>query len=436
MATRRVLHTFRERLLSGFSWSVVSTISLQGSVLLTTIVVARLLGLEDFGVYALLVGTVMTVAGVAQGGTGLIATKFVGELMASDPARVGRILRMCAVITSLTGVVTAGLLFLLAPVVAGTLLGKPQVEPHVRWVALAIVFQVVVAYQHGALQGFGAFRLISRVGVIAGLLHLGVCSFGAWAGGLTGALLGFVIASACRALIFWVTLRQECRSRHISASKHISQEDWALVWNFALPASLAGMVTLPCLWAVTVLVARHPDGLVWVALFSVGHQVRLAVLQLPTLLNAVSFSVLSRLKGMGDQAAFRQVFWSNLTMGLAFVSVVVGALSLMAGEVLGLYGPGFADGRTLLIILLVSAIPELLGSTVYQVVQSKGRMWHSLLMVALPRDLSYVALAVMLISSHALQGAGLAYLAAQGLGAALTIALARSALVATPSTDR
>ena len=60
------------------------------------------------------------------------------------------------------------------------------------------------------------------------------------------------------------------------------------------------------------------------------------------------------------------------------------------------------------------------------------RMWHSLLLVALPRDLSYAALAVMLVSSRGLQGAGLAYLAAQTLGAALTIALARSALVATP----
>jgi O-antigen/teichoic acid export membrane protein len=432
MAARRVLQTFRERLLSGFSWSVMSAISLQGSVLLTSIVVARLLGLEDFGAYALLVGTAMTVAGVAQGGTGLIATKFVGELLGSDPTRIGRVLRMCALITSLTGVIAAGLLFLLASTVSGTLLSNPQVEPLVRWVALAIVFQVAVAYQYGALQGFGAFRLISRMGVAAGLLHLGVCAFGAWTGGLMGALIGFVVASACRWFLFSAALRRECRERSITVARHITRDDWALVWKFALPASLAGLITLPCLWTVTALVARQPDGLAWVALFSVTHQIRLAVLQLPTLLNAVSFSVLSRLKGLGEQAAFRQVFWSNLSVGLAFVSAVVGVLSLLAGEVLSLYGGGFADGQRLLIILLLSTILELLGSTVYQVVQSKGRMWRSLLLVALPRDLIYVALAVMLIASQGLQGAGLAYLVAQALGAVLTIALARGALIAAP----
>lgn len=432
MAARRVLQTFRERLLSGFSWSVMSAISLQGSVLLTSIVVARLLGLEDFGAYALLVGTAMTVAGVAQGGTGLIATKFVGEFLGSDPARIGRVLRMCALITSLTGVIAAGLLFLLAPTVSGTLLGNPQVEPLVRWVAVAIVFQVAVAYQYGALQGFGAFRLISRMGVAAGLLHLGVCTLGAWAGGLTGAVIGFVVASACRWVLFSAALRRECRDRSITLSRHITRDDWALVWKFALPASLAGLITLPCLWTVTALVARQPDGLAWVALFSVTHQIRLAVLQLPTLLNTVSFSVLSRLKGLGEQAAFRQVFWSNLSVGLVFVSTVVGVLSLLAGEVLGLYGAGFADGQRLLIVLLLSTILELLGSTVYQVVQSKGRMWRSLLLVALPRDLTYVALAVMLIASQGVQGAGLAYLVAQALGAVLTITLARGALSAAP----
>jgi O-antigen/teichoic acid export membrane protein len=423
--TLRVLLIFRERMLSGFFWSVVSTLWLQGSVLLTTIVVARLLGLEDFGVFALLVGTVMTVVGIAQGSTGLVAIKFVGELHASDPDRVGCILRMCALFTGLNGIIAAGLLFFLAPVVAGTLLGKPQVEPHVRYVALAIVFQVMVAYQHGALQGFGAFRLISRVSVLVGLFHFVVCALGAWAVGLTGALLGFVLASACRAFIFTVALRQECRRRRITTSKRISRADWVLAWNFALPSSLAGLITLPCLWAVTVLVARQPEGMAWVALFTVGHQVRLAVLQLPTLLNAVSFSVLSRLKGLGERSAFRQVFWSNLLMGLVFVSAVAGGLSMVSSEVLSLYGDGFANGRVLLIVLLMASIPELLGGAVYQVVQSKGRMWHSLLFIVLPRDLSYVALAVVLISSHGLQGAGLAYLAAQALGAALTILVVR-----------
>ena len=411
-AVRRALQTFRERLMSGFSWNLVSAFALQGSVLLTSVVVARLLSLQDFGIYAVLISTVMTVAGVAQGGTGLIATKFVGELLGSDTARVGRILRMCTLLTGLTGAVTAVLLFLLAPVVAGDLLGKPQVEPYVRWVAIAIIFQVAVAYQYGALQGFGAFRQISRAGVIAGLLHFGVSIAGAWMGGLLGALIGFTLASASRAVIFSGALRQVCRDHHISASRQIRPEDWRLVWTFALPASLAGLVTLTSLWGVTVLVARQPDGLAWVAVFSVLHQLRLSVLQLPTVLNAVSFSVLSRLKGRGQHDIFRGVFWTNMVLGLSFAIFLVAGLVIFARDVLSMFGPGFVRGSNALTVLLVSTIIELAAVTAYQLIQSAGQMWRSLFIVTVPRDALYVTLSIVLISAHGVLGTAIAYCAA------------------------
>lgn len=419
------LRTLRGRLLSGFSYSLLSSVSMQGAVLVSGVIVARLLGLNDFGIYAVLVGTAMTVAGVAQGAIGLIGTKFVGEWLHQDPARVSRILRMCAVTVACTGSVAALALQLLAPVVAVDLLGKPQVEPYVPWAAAAVVFQVMVTYQYGALQGFGSFRRIGQAGMASGLLHLVASAAGAWLDGVNGALAAFLLASVGRWVFFGRALSLARREHQIPAAGPIRAEDWRLIWSFALPASLASFVTLPCLWGVTVLVARQPDGLAWVALFAVGHQVRMAVLQLPLLLNAVSFSVLSRLKGEGAGSEFRQVFWTNITVGVTFVSLLVLALSFLAPQILGLYGPAFTSGGTLLVLLLVSTIPEVLGTTAYQLVQSKGRMWHSLGLIALPRDIGYLLMAAVLISHQQLAGAGTAYLLAQILGTVLTIALVR-----------
>jgi O-antigen/teichoic acid export membrane protein len=259
----------------------------------------------------------------------------------------------------------------------------------------------------------------------SGLLQLVASAAGAWLNGVGGALAAFALASAGRWLFFGWALRRTRLEHRLPAGGAIRVEDWRLVWSFALPASLAGFVTLPCLWGVTALVARQPDGLAWVAIFSVGHQVRQVVLQVPLLLNAVSFSVLSRLKGQGAQAEFRQVFWSNMTVGLAFASALVATLSFLAPEVLGLYGPAFTQGRTLLILLLVSAIPEVLAGTAYQLVQSNGRMWHSLGLITLPRDLGYLLMAVLLITKQGLEGAGTAYLLAQAMGVLLTVGVVR-----------
>ncbi len=169
---------------------------------------------------------------------------------------------------------------------------------------------------------------------------------------------------------------------------------------------------MPCLWLVTVLVSRLPDGLALVAMFSVAHQLRLAVLQLPSLLNAVSFSVLSQLKGRSEIGSFRGIFWSNLAINAGFSTVAIITLIALSEPLLHLYGREFGDGQWLLIILLVSVIPESLAMSTYQLIQSAGRMWYSLFAIVIPRDLSYVTLSVVVISKLGLLGAGLSYLIA------------------------
>ena len=424
----KIIKTFRERLLSGFSWNVLSALSLQGSVLLSTIIVARLLGLESFGVYSVLVSTVMTIAAVAQGGSGLVATKYVAEFLATEPARVGSVLKMCRIVTLNTGIATAALVFAAAGIISGDILGKPELGPQVRLVAAAALFQVSVSYQFGALQGFGAFRELSRAGALAGLGHILFTAIGAWLGEITGALLGFVLASALRTVVFGYVLGKVRRAHGVPDTSSLNRQDFWLFWRFALPAGLAGFVTMPCLWLVTVLIARLPDGLSLVAMFSVAHQIRLAVLQLPSLLNAVSFSVRSRLKGISEGGSFRRVFWTNLAVNLCFSGLVVTVLILAADQILGLYGSKFTGGRWLLVVLLVSVIPEMLAMTFYQLIQSAGRMWQSLFLIALPRDLIYLSLTVLLLPIYGVAAAAFAYLIAHVVGLGATILTVRLSL--------
>lgn len=422
---QRILRTFRERLLGGFSWNVLSALALQGSVLVSTIIVARLLGLQSFGAYAVLVSTVMTIATLAQSGSGLVATKYVAEFLSVDTARVGRLLGMCRVLALATGTSAAILVIALADFIGGDVLRRPELIPQVRLIALATLFQVSVAYQFGALQGFGAFRELSRAGVLAGLGQIFFTTLGAWAGDLEGATIGFVAASGFRMGVFAWALRGVCRVHGVVDRGTAGREEFRLIWRFGLPAGLAGFVTMPALWFVTVLVTRLPDGLELVALFSVAHQVRLAVLQLPSLLNAVSFSLLSRLKGQQASADFRNVFWAGIGVSLVFSACVVLSLILAAGPVLGLYGRAFEGGRVVLVLLLISAIPEILETSFYQLIQSAGRMWHSLFLIAIPRDLLHVTLASLWLPVHGVAAAASAYLAAHIVGLAATVMLAR-----------
>lgn len=424
-SVKAIIRTFREFLLAGFLWTALSAVMLQGSTMVSTIIVARFLGVESFGAYSILVATVMTIANIASGAAGLVATKYVAEFMASSPARVARVLRMCRIVTLVTGASAATLMFAGAHVLGSRALGRPDLEPLIRLVAVAALFQVSSFYQYGALQGFGAFRALGRVSVLAGFGQVALMAVGAWVGALTGALLGFVGASALRVVIFEFVLHHVRRARAIPDTASLDRGDFRLIWRFWLPAGLVGFVITPSLWLVTVFVARLPDGLRLVAMLAVAHQCRLAVLQLPSLLNTVSFSVLSRIKGLKQADGFRRVFWSNLVVTLAFSSLVVIALVMAAEPLLRLYGRDFVSGRSLLIVLLLSVLPETLGTSWYQLIQTGGRMWQSLFAIAIPRDVLYVALAAMLLPTYGVIGAGLAYGVAQCVSLLATIVMAR-----------
>lgn len=418
---RRSLDAFRSRLASGFLWSLGSALALQGSVMLTGLVLARMLGVEAFGVYAVATVTVMTVTGVAQGGVGILGTKFIGEWLHVQPERVARVLRMSSTFTLASGLAAAALLWMLAPVVAQRLLENPHVESVLRWVALATAFHVQTTYLQGALQGFGAFQAQSRAGVIVGVLHLLLSVSGAWFFGLDGAAIAFTLSSIVRWWVFRGALHAAREEHGIAISRRIEREDWSLIWNFALPAGLASWVTLPCLWAVTALVARDAGGVAWVGLFSVAHQLRQLVLQLPLLLNTVAASVLGPLKGRGDGREYWRVFRANLVVGVAFTTAVAAVLAFCSSWVLHLYGSRFVEAQGLLLLLLLSTIPEVTGTTAYQMVQSSGRMWRSLFLIMGPRDLLYLALAALALPRWGLAGAGLAYLIAHCFGCAATL---------------
>lgn len=420
---RAALDALRAKLVSGFVWNLISTFALQGSVLLTSLILARVLGLKTFGIYALATMTVMTVVGVAQGGVGTIGTKFVGEWLHAKRERIGGVLRMCAMFTFGTGVSSAVLLALTAPWVAEKLLDSPSVGPALRWASIAALFHVQTVYLQGALQGFGAFRTISVAATWVGLFHLVGSVGAAWAWGLDGAVIAFTCSAAARWWLFRKALQACCRDNKICVASESHPEDWVLLWNFALPAGLASIVTLPCLWGVTALVARLPGGVALVGLFAVAHQLRQLVLQVPVLLNTVASSVLSRLKGRNEGVEYWQVFRANLLVGVGFATAVVLVLAAASSHVLGLYGPGFKEGQGLLLVLLLSVIPEMIGVTLYQLVQSSGRMWRSLFFIVAPRDLLYLAMAAWSLPKWGIVGAGWSYLIAYTVGCVATLAV-------------
>jgi O-antigen/teichoic acid export membrane protein len=416
-----LLQTFREKLLAGLLWSGLSAVSLQGSNLLASALLARILGLEAFGAYALIVVTVSMLANFAQGGCGFVATKLVAENLGVNPTRISSTLRLCALLTGATGTAVTLLLIVWGPELSAHVLGRPELQGELGIAALSVLFQVSTTYQIGALQGFAAFKAISKASALSSLANIGCLVAGARFGGLQGALIGFTLANALRAIICWISLRVVRIHHGVIGDARIRREDVRQLWHIALPAGLAGLVTAPALWLVSLGISKLPEGLILVGIFTVATQIRQTALQLPTLLNSVTFVAMSRAKGADMRMEFKKVFFANLSANLVFGCIISAFVAATAQQILSLWNISSLESINTTRILAVSIVPELLTMSVYQLVQSSGRMWDSLLKISIPRDFSYLGVGWFFVPVYGLTAAAIAYLGAQLIALCATV---------------
>ena len=404
--------SLRQRFVRGVSWNLVGTFLAQGSVFAANIVVANRLGPESFGEFSLLQNTALMLSSLAQMATGVTATRYIAEYRASDPDRVGRIIGFCALFTLASGLLAGVLLFALAGWISATTLNAPHLSEGLKIMALYLVFSAMSGYQMGALAGLEGYRRIARLGALHGMIHIAFCAAGVWFYGLSGALWGLVASLVVRWWLYHVAIRLEAAIQGIKPAYVMHRHERGALLRFSVPAALAGFTTMPALWLANTFLAQQPDGYTQLGLYSAAINLKTAVMFLPLTVNTVSTSLINNQLGVGLKARYRRVFLANtfITVGSALVGTLVAVT--LGSYFLKLFGAEFEEAGGILLILMVAVVPESLMISLYQIVQSREKMWWSFFAVALPRDVLVCGLAFVLVPSMAAEGLAWSYLLA------------------------
>ena len=121
------------RLAKGAFWSLAGALMSRALGLVSSILVARMLGKVGFGELGVIQSSVGMFGTFAGFGLGLTATKHVAEFRAKDPVRAGRIIALSSLVSWGTGGAMAVLLFVLAPWLAAHTLAAPHLGGLLRW---------------------------------------------------------------------------------------------------------------------------------------------------------------------------------------------------------------------------------------------------------------------------------------------------------------
>lgn len=392
---------------------------MQGGTLLTSVVLARVLGKHEFGRFAMIQSTVVALTALAGLGLGITATKYVSQYRKTEPERAARVMGLSSAIALAAAICFSGALLLFAPLIATRGLSPGDLRLSVMYV----FFTTLNGYQVGALAGMEAFQRIARISILYAPATLGLH----WTLARWFELRGAIAAQGVSALLLWMlyqlALAAEGRSCGIAIRYRGAWRERDALVRFSLPAIVSGIGGSLAIWWCNTLLVKA-GGYNALGMFTAACTLRALVVCLPALNARVISPLLNNLLATGDVAGYRRTFWGATICHGGLALLLALALSAAGPELLHVFGRDFVGPRAVVTFLLAAGVTEVVATNLYQTLfASRSFWWQVAVQVAWVGVL--VSLSLATIPGHGPAGLAFAYLVAWCVSAVLYGLLAR-----------
>ena len=362
----------------GATWSIIGAIVSRGLSLLSSVLVARVLGRDRFGEIGIILGTVLLFQAFASFGLTVTSTKHVAELRATDPARAGRVIALSSAIAAAVGALFTVGVWAMAPALAVRLLAAPHLAPYIRAAAPQLLLGALNAAQVGSLSGLEAYRAIARVNVVSGAIGFPLVVAGAWGWGVPGAVWGNTAALAVSWAAHGYALRSAARTARVSVGLTGWRSDLGMLLHFSLPGVIASVLVTSATWVATAVLVNQPGGYGEMGLYSAATRVK----QIPEILLGLVLSpllpVLSDTFARRDLPGFTRVLRAAYAASAAVVVPSAVLLAAAPDTILAPFGAQFLGNPAVVQWLGLQLLVWGLFYPPLTVLASTGRMWAAL----------------------------------------------------------
>lgn len=379
------------------------------AALVQTILIARALGITEYGIYGLLfstIGYVSSVMGLQMGST---ATVFVARYRRHEKAKAGAVIQYVMRFAWIVALLFLALTLPFVTPLSHWLLKSSGYTLALTLGCLFLAGSLLSGVQDGIVEGFEDFRSVAIARLVGTLLTLAAIYPSAVAYGLNGVVVALLAGVVVKYGILAMVAARHRREQRIP-KRGSGVSFLRLVRDFSLPSMLVNLLSGAVMWFGIFWLSRQPAGFAAVAIVNVGLQWRGPVLLLTGAFESVAIPTFSRHAGEGTPAnAYgfkRKLYWlaGVIVIGIALVLVALGH------PILSLYGDKFRDGWWVFALIAVGTIPRVIAGVHMQDLMGRGRMWHQLVL-QLPRLGVTVAAFLALLPAFADVGYALALLA-------------------------
>ena len=371
--------SIRGRLVRGSAWSFVASTISRVFAMVALIIVVRLLGKETYGEFSMIQRTVSMFGVFGSLGLGVTATKFVSESYRTDPEKAGRVLGLALVCVGITSALVFAVLLALAPWLAETVLNRPSLGPMLRIGCMVLLLSAIGSVLTGGLAGLEAFKDIAGIHFWQGAIHVLTVGPLVWFWGIQGALVWLIVDAVAVIALSLNRLRTRCQPHRLElrVDRRLLRE-LNVVWRFAVPVTLANLMTGPVLWAAAAVLANQPGGYVQLGLYNAALQWGTVVLMLPAIFGTVFLPILSSIPA-SQVCRKRMLLTKSFGLCLGSAATVAAIMCILAKLILGVYGRDFIQARSIFMIVMATSVLSAGNEILYRALLANGNAWWRLL---------------------------------------------------------
>lgn len=344
----------------------------RGLALLTSIFVARILGMEGFGELGIIQSTILMMGIVASFGTGTTATKYIAQYRHSDPEKVGRILGISTILTCLFGVTTSLILAVCAPLIATQVIAAPHLSSMLRAGSIYLLLSSINGIQIGVLAGFEDFKTLSKLNLVSGVVSCLSIGASVYLFGLEGAVWAYNISALLSCVLYQYIVRKVMIDEGINWDYRNCLKEVNVIWTYSLPLMLTNSLVGPVFWACNVMLVNQKNGYAEMGVYNAAMQWKQLTLILPSLIAQAALPVMasSNLRTFSS----RQIKL-NFRINIAVTLPILVLLCFMSPVIMGSYGNSFSSSWAVFVIVQCATFFQVLQSPIVTYWAASGRMW-------------------------------------------------------------
>ncbi|MEI6456946.1 MAG: oligosaccharide flippase family protein, partial [bacterium] len=300
----RIDQTFSDKMLSqrlrrGALWSAFGAVISRTLAIAASILVARLVGKNDFGGIGIIQSTIVMLSSFAGFGAGIMATRFVAQYCRHHPQKAGSIIFLADSVTFVLSLVISLLFFFFSGPIAAGALAAPALAPLLKISAILLFFNTLIGTQLGILTGFEAFRKIARINLGIGIASMILLPLGAFMYGISGAIWAMTSVAVINWILNLFTLRGIYRQNNIRYKFEFRKEEAGLLWTFNFPSFLSSLTFTSAGWICNTMLV-NATGYGEMGVINACNSWYTAILFFPTIVSGIILPVMSERLGINE----------------------------------------------------------------------------------------------------------------------------------------